>query len=184
MVKLSPVVFALLFLTTTACQTTPTVEQQSAALTLSKASLSDRQIQSRRFDSGDERFILAACAGVLQDLGFTLDESSSQTGLLVASKDRDAVEAGQVTGQIILTLMAAALGAQHNPVWEKNQKIRISIVTKPLKGKETLVRVTFQRIIWDSSGRVSRVQTINEPKLYQEFFDKLSQSVFLEAHQI
>lgn len=84
----------------------------------------------------------------------------------------------------MLMLLAAALGAQHNPVWERNQKIRISIVSKPLKGKETLVRVTFQRLIWDNQGRISRVETINEPKLYQEFFDKLSQSVFLEANQI
>ena len=162
----------------------PSVEQQSAALTLSVTSLSDRQMQSRRFETKNEKFILAACAGVLQDLGFNIDESSSQTGLLVASKDRDAVEAGQVTGQVMLMLLAAALGAQHNPVWERNQKIRISIVSKPLKGKETLVRVTFQRLIWDNQGRISRVQTINEPKLYQEFFDKLSQSVFLEANQI
>lgn len=166
-----------------ACQTVP-VEQQSAALTLTSSNLADRQMQSRRFDTKDERFILSACAGVLQDLGFSIDETSEKTGLLVGSKDRDAVEAGQVTGQVILMLMAAALGAQHDPVWERNQKIRISIVTKPIRSEAIVVRATFQRLIWNTKGRISRVQTINEPKLYQEFFDKLSQSVFLEANQI
>ena len=84
----------------------------------------------------------------------------------------------------MLTLIAAAFGAQHDPVWERNQKIRISVVTKTLPGDETLVRVTFQRQIWNTKGRISRVESINEPKLYQEFFDQLSQSVFLEANQI
>lgn len=167
----------------TACQT-PTVEQQTAALTLSNKSLSDRQLQSRRFDTKDERFVLAACAGVLQDLGFSMEESSSETGLLVASKDRDAVEAGQVAGQVFLSLLSAAAGVQHDPVFEKNQKIRISIITKPVPGDKTLVRVTFQRVIWNNKGVISRVETLGDAKLYQEFFDKLSQSVFLEANQI
>jgi len=183
MFRLPAAALALIVPLLMSCQT-PTVDQQSAALTLSPTSLSDRQIQSRRFSTPDEQIILAACAGVLQDLGFILDESSAQTGLLVASKDRDAVEAGQVTGQIMLTLIAAAFGAQHDPVWERNRKIRISVVTKTLPGDETLVRVTFQRQIWNTKGRISRVESINEPKLYQEFFDQLSQSVFLEANQI
>jgi hypothetical protein len=46
------------------------------------------------------------------------------------------------------------------------------------------VRVTFQRVVWDNHRNVSRIETINEPKIYQEFFDKLAQSLFLEAHQI
>ena len=167
------------------CQTpTPTIEEQTAALTLSQKSLSERQLQSRRFDTKDEKFILAASAGVLQDLGFNIDESSAETGLLVGSKDRDAVEAGQVAGQVFLSLLAAAAGVQHNPVWEQNQKIRISIISKPLLGDKTLVRVTFQRVIWNTKGAISRVESSGNPKLYQEFFDKLAQSVFLEANQI
>ena len=44
-----------------------------------------RQMQSRRFETGDEKMILAACAALLQDLGFTLEESASDLGLVVAS---------------------------------------------------------------------------------------------------
>lgn len=165
------------------CQT-PSVKQQAAALTLSQKSLSDRQMQSRRFDTQDERFVLAACSGVLQDLGFNIDESSVETGLIVASKDRDAVEAGQVTGQVFLALLAAAAGVQYDPTWDRNQKIRISIISKPTPDKKTMVRVTFQRLIWNTKGVISRVESIGDAKLYQEFFDKLSQSVFLEANQI
>lgn len=162
----------------------PTVEQQTIALTATPASLSERQLQSRRFESRDERMILAACAGVLQDLGFTIEESSKQVGLIVGSKDRDAVEAGQVAGQFFLAALVAAIGGVHDPVWEKNQKIRISILTRAVPDSSTLVRVTIQRVIWNTKNRVSRVEPISEPQIYQRFFDKLSQSVFLEAHQI
>ncbi len=49
---------------------------------------------------------------------------------------------------------------------------------------ESTVRVTFQRIIYNTAGQATTLEQINEPVLYQEFFDKLSQAVFLEAHEI
>ena len=166
-----------------ACQTA-TVEQQTAALTLSNENLAQRQAQSRRFDTGDERLILSAAAGVLQDLGFSIVESSAGTGLLVASKNRDAVEADQVAGQLVLAALITALGGRADPVWERDQKIRISLVTKPLSAESVIVRVTFQRIVWNTKNQISRAETIDDPVIYQEFFDKLSQSLFLEAHDI
>src|SRR5258708_10843313 len=87
-----------------ACQQS-TVEQQKAALTLAPDSMAHRQMQMRRFDTKDEGLMTSASAGVLQDLGFTLEESSVSTGLLVASKDRDAVELGQVAGQLFLAAL-------------------------------------------------------------------------------
>jgi hypothetical protein len=167
-----------------ACQTPASIEQQTAALTLSTKSLAVRQVQSRRFETQNERLLLSACAGVLQDLGFTIDESAPKMGLIVASKDRDAIEADQVAGQILLAALIAALGGQPDPVWERNQKIRISVVAKPLPSGSELVRVTFQRVIWNTKDQISRVESIDDPIIYQQFFDKLAQAVFLEAHQI
>ena len=162
---------------------TSTVEQHTAALTPASETVALRQLQGRRFDTSDEAAILASSVAVLQDLGFAVEESSATTGFVVGSKDRDAVEAGQVAGQIVLAALVAALGAHHDPVWDKDQKIRIAIVTKPVFGS-ILVRVTFQRLIRNTRNQVSRVETINDAQIYQEFFDKLSQAVFLEAHQI
>lgn len=164
------------------CQTTR-VEQHTAALTVSSQTVAMRQVQSRRYDTQDEAAVLASCVGVLQDLGFFVDEASPDTGFVVGSKDRDAVEAQQVAGQLVLATLVAALGARYDPVWDRDQKIRIAIATKPV-GASVVVRVTFQRVVRNTANQVARVETIDDARIYQEFFDKLSQAVFLEAHQI
>jgi hypothetical protein len=151
------------------------------ALSMNKATLEDRRLQTRLFDTSDEEKILSASASLLQDLGFNLDESETDLGLLVSSKERDATEAGQV----FLALAVAVMGGGSTPI-DETQKIRASIVTSPVgeNGKRTSVRVTFQRIVWDSYGQVSKREKLDESEMYQEFFEKLSKAVFLEAHGI
>jgi len=70
--------------------------------------------------------------------------------------------------------------------YDCKQKIRASVVTSPAgeNGERTAVRVTFQRIVWDQKNRISKLEKLNNPKMYQEFFEKLSKAVFLEAHGI
>ena len=96
----------------------------------------------------------------------------------MGSKDRDATEAGQVAAAVLV----AALGGGAMAI-DKNQKIRASLITNKTK-KGTNLRVTFQRIVWNSYGQVSKTQSIEQPEIYQEFFEKLSKAVFLDAHEI
>ncbi len=153
------------------------------ALSMNKATLEDRQLQTRVFDTSDEGKILSASASLLQDLGFNLDESETDLGLLVSSKDRDAMEAGQVIGAIAWTVMFGIAGDAR---YDCRQKIRASIVTSHAgeNGERIAVRVTFQRIVWDQKNQISKLEKLNDPKMYQDFFEKLSKAVFLEAHGI
>jgi hypothetical protein len=161
-----------------ACQP-DTRDQQRAALTLSADHLPQRQMMMRRFDIKDDTAILSAAAGVLQDLGFIIEESAVKAGLIVASKDRDTMQSSKDTGQAFAAAMASAFGGEHS------QKIRVSLVTVPSADKNgVVVRATFQRVIWTAMNQVFRVETINDAVIYREFFDKLAQSVFLEAHSV
>jgi hypothetical protein len=47
-----------------------------------------------------------------------------------------------------------------------------------------LLRVTFQRVVWNQNKKVSKIEAINDLETYKGFFDKLSKSVFLEAQNI
>ncbi|MCX5771090.1 MAG: hypothetical protein NTZ09_12585 [Candidatus Hydrogenedentes bacterium] len=167
-------VFSLLALS---CQT----GVPAKALQLGPESLAVRQLQSRVFDTSDEMSLLSACSGLMQDLGFNLEESETKLGVLVGSKERSAVNAGQVAGKIVVAVL---LGA--NLAVDKNQVMRASVVTKPVgESKERVcVRVTFQRVVYNEQGAISKRQPIDDPQVYQEFFEKLSKAVFLEAQQI
>jgi hypothetical protein len=150
--------------------------------------LEKRQLQIRKYETTEEEKIISAVAGVLQDLGFTLDESESKIGLVVASKKADATSGAQVAGAILLDFLSALGGSPSNNCAkvDKIQHVKSSVIVKPSLEEEnkTLVRVTFQRIIWNASNQINRVETIDEPEIYQKFFDSLSKSVFLEAHKI
>jgi len=166
-----------------ACACAPRIPKE--ALQLSKESLKNRQLQTRVFDT-DEETLLSASAALLQDLGFNINESETRLGVIVCSKKRSAKSAGQIVGAIFLALLTGVA----TPV-DKEQLIRASLVTKPIHIDEndrskcrTAVRITFQRIVINTQGQVTRRECINDPKIYKEFFDKLSQSLFLEANEI
>ena len=218
------------------------------ALQLSPESLQNRQLQTRRFETTDKAAMLAAATGVLQDLGFSLEEVEVPLGVLVGSKKRDASSTTQLAGAYII----AALGGGSVPV-DSHQTIRVSMVmrentassgSKPsvtslsdaelggikadleksisasLRKRyprdvsdtvarqaaentakvladdvrsllsvragagDSIVRVTFQRVIFDTAGQITRAEPVNDPAIYRQFYEKLSKSVFLEAHEI
>ncbi len=149
------------------------------AFELSPESLTQRRLQTRRFETSEELRLLQASLNVLQDLGFNIDESESRLGLIVASKNRDATDTTMVIGAIAI---GALVGQDIS--YETTQRIRASLVTRPVSRDETIVRITFQRTVWNQAGQITRNESLDDPELYREFFFKLSKSVFLEAQGI
>jgi hypothetical protein len=141
--------------------------------------LARRQLETRRYDTTNEEMLLVSSAQVLQDLGFTLEESETNLGLITASKDREAGSTGEKVGMVLL----AALAGTH-AVYDVQQKIYVTLVsTKSHDNKGYNIRVEFARIVWDNMKQ-SRIEKIQSEPIYTDFFDKLSQSVFLTANNI
>jgi hypothetical protein len=132
----------------------PTAEQQAAAFTPVATATAARARQSRRFESEDLTLMLQASVSTLQDLGFTIEETQTQNGVIVGSK---------------------AVGA----------RIRAQIlVQRSATGNATVVRATFQRIVPRPGAMLAFGEVLDTPELYRGFFEKLSQSAFLTAHEI
>ena len=149
------------------------------ALQFNIDTLADRQLQTRKFDIKDEKALILAGAGVLQDMGYAIDESETKLGVVVGSKNRDATSGGQVVGAVVLAL----LGGGSTPI-DKTQLIRASLITRTSDSGSILLRVTFQRTVWNTQNEITKIEAIKDPVIYKEFFDKLSKSAFLEAQEI
>ena len=169
------VIIGFLILNLVACAT----QVPREALTLSPESLADRQLQTRIFYTNDEMKLLTASAALLQDLGFTIDTSEVGCGVIVSSRHRDVMD----TGEVVLSVALAVLLGVYRPV-DRNQKVMASLVTKPVDDKRIAVRITFQHIVWNTQNQITKRERVNEAEIYQEFFSKLSKSVFLTAHEI
>ena len=108
----------------------------------------------RRFDTADARAMLQSVVGVLKGLGFTIEESQAQQGVVVGSK----ASGGLVRAQVVL-----------RPAADR---------------QATIVRATFQRMVRRPGAMLSTGETLDDPLVYRGFFEKLAQSAFLTAHEI
>jgi hypothetical protein len=154
----------------------------------SETAMESRQLQMKQYDTQDETKIISSVAGVLQDLGFTLDDSESELGLVSASKKADATNKGQQVGAFLLDMLAALGGngsASATKNCDKEQLVKASVITKlSIDKTKIVVRVTFQRIVWNMENQIKLVESLKDPKIYQKFYDALSKAIFLEAQQI
>ncbi len=155
------------------------------AFVITPDQLARRQIETRRYDQAKEESVLVASSNVLQDLGFNLENSETKLGVLTASKQRDAVNGGEVAVAIIVAL----LGGGAVPI-SMDQNIRVSLVVRPVQATNDnapidsyFVRITFQRLVRRSDNSVT-AETLTDNELYESFFEKLSKSIFIEAQKI
>lgn len=156
----------------------------------------NRAVQTRTFETSREMVLLSASAAVLQDLGFQIEESAPDLGILRGVKERGAREYGQEIAQsLVMILGLLAQDVFIIPV-DVHQRIAATLATRPVEGDPSsyTVRITFYRTVWQGEGQAGSdnhispggqwMEMIHDPAIYLQFFAKLSKSVFLEAHQI
>lgn len=154
------------------CQATPA--QQIAALTPTGAGTAARARQSRRFETSDRALMLQAALGALQDLGFTIDESNAETGVIVGSKTAGA----QIRAQVTVRAAPSAPGASASSASGSAPS------PAPGSAPSSIVRATFQRYRPRPGAMLAVGETLDDPLLYQGFFERVAQSAFLTAQEI
>ena len=138
-------------------------------------SISLRDLQSKKYYDAREREVFHASIQTLQDIGFIIKKTDLKLGIVVGEKDRDATNAWEVVANIFI----AAGGGQPTPM-DKTQKIRASLITRIRSNNSVIVRVSFQRLVWNTANEITKMETIVDSEIYNEFFSKLNKSVFLE----
>ena len=80
-------------------------------LKLTPESLKNRALQTKKYEGISEADLFSASTGVIQDLGFIIDENEKKLGLIVGSKDRDAdPDVVQRAGQVLIGATTFVLG--------------------------------------------------------------------------
>jgi hypothetical protein len=176
-------IFALLMAATLLSACLPP-EIPKEALLLTEESPARRRLQSRRFETKDEQALLTATSAVLKDLGFTIDQESPALGLITGSKKEEPYNIGGMATSAAVAVISSALSVPTTVPYSKERLIRASVVTgRQENGNSTAVRLTLQLVVWNTEGKIAKSELFEEPGAYRAFFDKLSQSTSLEAHE-
>lgn len=175
-----PLLFSAIVLLLAACQTAPPED----AFRLTESTLELREIQTRGYDGIEEADILAASIGVLQDMGYVVDDVEHELGVLTASKKVDVTNKAQVAALLAFDIASCAFSSCGDTykLAADEDTIRVTLVVKPGPPEisQYFVRVTMQRILRNKAEQVSLQETISDPETYQQLFDKLNKSLFLE----
>lgn len=160
------------------------------ALKLATQTAELRSLQTRRYAGAPEATMLSAGLGVLQDLGFTLDSSESSLGVISASRKLTSHRPLNANEAVAGLLYAAMLPYLAGPMMvyktavgvKEPQIVHVCLVTQPAAGGAATVRITAQRRLYQDERltQLLKVEPLNDPAFYREFFNRLAKSVSLE----
>src|SRR5215472_9279083 len=155
-----------------------------------KTQLEIREYQTRTFDTADSKQVMKAMLNVLQDDGYVVKNAVVDLGLITASKEIDLTPGrsgdagGGLGGTWIFGHGGFVFGGpQVAPNYPKTE-VRDFTGNVSEFGKQTTVRVSFQRKVLDNRGNVVEVQPIDDPIFYQDFFSRMDKSLYLQKERL
>ncbi len=162
------------------------------AYQLPPSSQSVREAQTRTFEVPDEANILQVAVALMQDMEYNFDTIEYELGVLSGSKVVDADSLAQLTGAVVADIVLVALsvvtggalgggGVYAGTDDEIGLKITLVVLPSLESEGQYTARITIQSELIDQVDRVKKVHMIENPVIYQEIFDKLSKSLFLEG---
>jgi len=135
-----------------------------------------RQIQTRFYEIKNTKRAMKAILNVLQDEGFMPKEVDVDVGFAYAVKEMDVEDAGE-------RFWAKFWHGREDAKWRKSSIIECAAnVTELRDGMR--VRLSFQVKVLDNNGQVLSLETIDDPRFYQDFFSRVDKSVFIEKEGV
>ena len=161
--KILPVIAALLALS--ACATAPRNDLTTASIPPGTT-----RTESRDLAVDDPRPVVAAAVDNLRNMGYEIDPSAGDGRTVVAWKTEDIASAGRGNPELILAFLG------DGPI-AKEHKVRASftVATQPPPERGVCADIAFQRITWDTAGDIMQVEPIDDLRLYEGIFARLSQ---------
>lgn len=135
-----------------------------------KSQLQIRQMQTYTFDVDDFKMVMKAMLNVLQDEGYVVKNVDMSLGFLTATKD-------------VEERRALNIWFSDNPQWINQIIIDVTANVSEYQDK-IRVRASFQQKEIDNLGVVYSVRQIDNPEFYQNFFSKVSKSIFIQQENL
>lgn len=167
-----------------------------------------RQMQTRYFDTSNTEKVYASLISTLQDGGFVVSIFEDELGYITARNDytERRTDKVRVTGYsillgyyIALTVFSFGLTAPYlidpimrctNEISPKHIVIDSNVLVEPY-GNKTKVRVNFIEKVYNKADGVTylkpnirRIKYIDNPEIYQEFFNEANKSLFIEKSNL
>lgn len=140
-------------------------------VTTQKTSLEIQAIQAKNFDI-DKKIAFNSVMSVFQDLGYIIGSASLETGFITAESPNQQDRSGQA-------VMAALFGGIRT-----EQKSAVTAAVEELKPGMTRVRLNFvtkQRRSGAYGQSASDDMPVDDPKIYQNAFDKIGEAIFIRS---
>jgi hypothetical protein len=136
-----------------------------------------RELESRVFPTKDELALLKDSAVILENMGYTANVVNTDVGLLTATKRQSTGGLGSTVVSILSIGMAST---------DKDQVYKATFTTRPSYNKDNalITRLTLQRMVVDSDGKVTGVETLMDKDAYKIFYERLEASSFTEPSNL
>ena len=146
-------------------------------------------LQSRLVHSVDQSSVTTAVSAVLEEMGFQLESTASNSGQLSASRNSEQnapsiLEGLAVLGFYMLTHSTSA------PPWSSSSRDAEETITAAVEiAPEATVtgchiRLLFHRVAYDHEEKISRKEVITEREMYDKFYLLLQSRLEQKIEQI
>ena len=156
------------------------------ALRLPESTLEARSAQTRTLAAPSEIDILTATIALLQDMEFNIERIEKPLGVITASKVTDSDSGAEQAGLFFIDLACIVSGGSDCGALSRaqdDQHITLTMVVLPslARSEEYTVRITMQRVVYDKEDRIRILERIDIPEAYQQIFDNLRKSLFIQV---